>query len=94
MIIPISDEAPVCGNPFDADDLHGMDAINPFVANLGVVVYPISATGTSADVIEISKALAEATGGRDEPGRSQAAQRIGTGGSKPFLSQGFGNGEQ
>ena len=45
MIIPISDEAPICGNPFDADDLHGMDAINPFVANLGAVVYPISATG-------------------------------------------------
>ena len=64
MIIPISDEAPICGNPFDADDLHGMEAVNVFVAGLGVVVYPISATGTSAEVIEVSKALAEATGGQ------------------------------
>lgn len=63
MVIPISDEAPICGNPLDIDDEHGMDAVNTFVSNLGVLVYPISGTGTNPDVIDLAQALAEATGG-------------------------------
>jgi hypothetical protein len=63
VIVPVSDEGPVCGTPVDAEDFHVVDPVAKIALANDVVVYPITGTNTPADVIQIAQELAEKTGG-------------------------------
>jgi hypothetical protein len=63
LIIPIADEGPGCGDPVDSfDEAATAHAINVAQAN-GVIVSPITGTGSSAAVISLAQSMADATGG-------------------------------
>ena len=63
LVIPLSDEGPVCGEPWDEVDDTAIAAIGEFAAGLGVRVSPIMGTGAAAEVLSGAEALAAATGG-------------------------------
>ena len=63
VIIPLSDEGPWCGDPVTTVDQDSIDhAINVSLAN-GVIVSPITGTGSSASVVSLAQRIATATGG-------------------------------
>ncbi|MEZ4649761.1 MAG: T9SS type A sorting domain-containing protein [Candidatus Eisenbacteria bacterium] len=63
LVIPIGDEGPWCGDPANGNDQLSIDhAITVAVAN-GVIVSPITGSGSSETVIALARQLAEGTGG-------------------------------
>jgi hypothetical protein len=63
LIIPLSDEGPWCGDPVSGYDQSSIThAISVAVAN-GVIVSPITGSGSSGSVIALAQALADSTGG-------------------------------
>lgn len=64
LIIPIGDEGPWCGDPANGNDQLSIDhAISVAVAN-GVIVSPITGSGSSETVIALARQLADGTGGQ------------------------------
>ena len=63
VIVPVSDEGPVCGPPIDGADFHVVGPVAKVAVNNDVVIYPITGNNTPADVIQIAQELAEKTGG-------------------------------
>ncbi len=63
LVIPLSDEGPWCGDPVNSLD---NDAITHAIAVANandVVVSPVTASGSSLDVIALAQQIADATGG-------------------------------
>ncbi|MHC5006375.1 MAG: dockerin type I domain-containing protein, partial [Planctomycetota bacterium] len=63
LIVPLSDEGPWCGDPITVEDQDSIDhAITIALAN-GVIVSPVTGTGSSSGVIALAQQIADATGG-------------------------------
>lgn len=63
LIVPISDEAPIWGDPFDTQDQQGIDFAADLCQRLGVTVAPLVGWGATADVHRAANQLAEKTNG-------------------------------
>ncbi|NUN14822.1 MAG: hypothetical protein HUU55_14420 [Myxococcales bacterium] len=63
LIVPVSDEAPVWGDPFDAKDQLGVDFVVDLCQSRGVTVAPIIGYGANLDVLDAADQFAKKTGG-------------------------------
>ncbi|MBN2070157.1 MAG: hypothetical protein JW814_01770 [Candidatus Krumholzibacteriota bacterium] len=63
LIIPVADEGPGCGDPVDSFDEATIAHAISVAQSAGVIVSPITGTGSSTTVKSLAQALADSTGG-------------------------------
>jgi hypothetical protein len=78
MVIPLSDEGSWCGDPVTTLDQESVDHAIAVAQAAGVIVSPVTGTGSSSAVIALAQQIADATGGQ-RFSSSQPAIDIATG---------------
>ncbi|MBN2185124.1 MAG: T9SS type A sorting domain-containing protein [Candidatus Krumholzibacteriota bacterium] len=63
LIIPLSDEGPGCGDPVDSFDEASITHAISVARSAGVIVSPITGTGSLSSVKSLAQAIADSTGG-------------------------------
>jgi hypothetical protein len=64
VVVPVSDEGPWCGDPVSTLDTSSIDHAIVVAQSTGVIVSPITGTGSSSAVINLAQAIADSTGGQ------------------------------
>jgi hypothetical protein len=63
VIVPLADEGPWCGNPVTSPDNLSIDHAIDVALTHGVIVSPITGSGSSSAVVGLAQQIADATGG-------------------------------
>jgi hypothetical protein len=64
LIVPLADEGPWCGDPVTELDDASIDHAISVALDAGVVVSPITGSGSSGAVVALAQQIADATGGQ------------------------------